>query len=218
MPKVYMRKEEKQVPKQGQKKAKIAAFKPKAEPKPMTETKKTKSQKKDDSVGGTPMAPASSNTTDLKLTIASLKGEVNEYKQQVETARSKLESIAGAMKPVNKGICCHPAKGLHCSYGDKCGYIHCNPKDPDKKPLPNHPKEGAGPNWPPPVKPRGRRRGRLRQVLRRRAPRQRLKLRLWRSPRPLARLMPQLRAKRGFKAAAHVPVEVDEEGEDDEQD
>ena len=86
-----------------------------------------------------------------------MKSEVNKYKQQAKTAQDKLKKDGplGATKPTSKTkLCNHFKHGKHCSYDDKCGFLHCNPNDPDRKPLPNHPKEGAGPDWPPPVSPK----------------------------------------------------------------
>ena len=155
MPVIQMRNKPKQSPAKEKKKAKLAAAKAaadkkKAEAKPKAEPKKKK-KRKDEPAGGAPASPAPPEPLDAKATIAALKSDLNKYKQQAETARAKLESTAGATKPKDK-ICHHFGKGNHCTYGDKCNYLHCNPNYPDKKPLPNHPKAGAGPDWPPPVK------------------------------------------------------------------
>ena len=65
------------------------------------------------------MSPASSAPTDTKAAIAALKSELNKYNQQAETARSKLESNAGATKPKDKALCHHFSKGKHCSHDAK---------------------------------------------------------------------------------------------------
>ena len=161
MPVVRMRNKTPKQPKTAKekKKAKLAAAKAKgkadakAKADPKKKTKKTKADKAGDSSESPALSP---DATDLKSQIAVLEGEVNKYKQQAETARAKIgETPIGATKPTSKNkICNHFSKGNHCSYGDKCNFVHCNPNDPDRKPLPNHPKGGAGADWPPPVSPK----------------------------------------------------------------
>ena len=156
MPVIHMRNKPKQSPAKAKKKAKLAAAKEKAaakaEAKPKSDPKKKAKKNKDDTAGDAPVSPAPPLSPDAKATIAALRSDLNKYKQQAETARAKLEGTVGATKPKDVKLCHHFGKGIHCSYGDKFNFGHYNPNDPQKKPLPNHPKAGAGPDWPPPVK------------------------------------------------------------------
>ena len=132
MPVIHMRNKPKLKDAKENKKAKLAAAKAakdkkKAEAKPKAEPKKKKKQ--DEPAGGASASPAPPEPLDAKATIAALKSDLNKYEQQAETARAKLEGTVGATKPKEKGICHHFGKGNRCTYGDRCNYLHCNPRE-----------------------------------------------------------------------------------------
>ena len=152
-------------------------------------------------------------------TIAALRSDVNKYKQQAETARAKLEGTLGATKPKDVKLCHHFRKGNNCSYGDNCNYGHYNPNNPEKKPLPKHPKAGAGPDWPPPIKTK-KAKSKAKADPKKKGTKAKAKPEAEPRAEPPKKKKAQIQTKQKKKktAAAHVPIEVEEEEEDDDDD
>ena len=166
-------------------------------------------------MGDAPASPAPPQPLDAKATIAALRSDIKTYKQKAETARAKLEGTVGATKPKDGKLCHHFGKGNKCSYGDKCNSGHYNPNDPEKKPLPNHPKAGAGPDWPPPVKTK-KAKSEAKADPKEKGTKAKAKPKA--KPKADPKKKVQFKQKKKKTAASHVPIEVEKEEEDDDDD